>query len=90
VNEDANCRTRIEKDRRALGWKIAKVNEVLEQEYGKKLNIETSLPKERKQKVQSDDLTNMAVDALKGLGHEDVKINAQVGSDRASIYIPSE
>jgi hypothetical protein len=52
VNEDANCRTRIEKDRRALGWKIAKVNEVLEQEYGKKLNIEISLPKDRRNKVQ--------------------------------------
>jgi len=41
VNEDANCRTRIEKERFQLGWKIAKINEVLEKDFGKKIEIET-------------------------------------------------
>jgi hypothetical protein len=53
VNEDEGVRASIEKEKMSNAWKIVKINDVLEQEYSKKLDFSYTSGNERKTHEQT-------------------------------------
>lgn len=78
ANENEICRKSLEKERNSVSWKISRINEVLEHEYGTKLNFEFARSNDKKT-FESPTIKSI-VDALKALGYEDAVANEKVGN----------
>lgn len=73
VNDSEICRKSLENDKNSVSWKIARINDVIEHEYGIKLNFDFARSSDKK--VYETATIKQTVDALKALGYEDAVAN---------------